>query len=57
MTNLTIEENYGKWKSPLTANDIAKKSRNFGGIHIDNGKIYWSESRPWEQGRFFYCLV
>ena len=51
MTNLSIEENYGKWKSSLAAKDLAKKSIGFGDVYVDCGMTYWTESRPGEKGR------
>ncbi|WP_161998220.1 prolyl oligopeptidase family serine peptidase [Silvanigrella paludirubra] len=43
--------NFGSWISPITSEIIASKSLSFTDIHIDNGIIYWIESRPNEKGR------
>ncbi|KAB8028509.1 S9 family peptidase [Fluviispira multicolorata] len=44
-------ENFGKWKSPITAEMIASKSISFNDIHMDQGILYWCESRPEDKGR------
>ena len=50
MVNSIIEESYGKWKSFITTKEVAQKSVNYGDVHIDNGRYYWTESRP-KEGR------
>ncbi|NIR49539.1 MAG: prolyl oligopeptidase family serine peptidase, partial [candidate division Zixibacteria bacterium] len=42
---------YGSWKSPITANLIASGSIKFKDLQINDGNIYWLESRPGEKGR------
>src|SRR5688572_6961081 len=42
---------YGSWKSPITAELITAKTIGFGQLVTDDGDIYWSESRPLEDGR------
>lgn len=42
---------YGSWISPISSNDVVKKSIKFGQIHIDQNTIYWTEGRPEEKGR------
>lgn len=44
-------ETYGKWDSPIAPTIIASKALNFGDLHVDQGKIYWTENRPLEQNR------
>ncbi|MES2615515.1 MAG: prolyl oligopeptidase family serine peptidase [Bdellovibrionota bacterium] len=55
MTTATIEEKFGKWKSWLEPKHIAQKSVGFADLQVDCDKIYWTESRPGEQGRT--CIV
>lgn len=42
---------YGSWKSPITADMIVADSLRLGEVQLDNGNVYWSESRPQEKGR------
>lgn len=43
---------YGSWKSPITADLIAAKTIALAETCTDDEDIYWSESRPLEQGRY-----
>lgn len=43
---------YGSWKSPISAADVAKSGKRLQQTSIDNGNIYWNESRPKENGRY-----
>jgi dipeptidyl aminopeptidase/acylaminoacyl peptidase len=49
MTRRTL--NYGCWPSPVTAEMVAGKSLRFGTLQASGGAVYWSESRPEEDGR------
>lgn len=42
---------YGVWPSPISAERVASASRRFGQVQVDNGCVYWVESRPKEGGR------
>jgi dipeptidyl aminopeptidase/acylaminoacyl peptidase len=42
---------FGSWSSPVSAALVARASRRVGGVQSVGGDIYWSESRPEEQGR------
>ena len=42
---------FGHWPSPITARMAAAGSRRFGALQAEAGALYWSESRPEEQGR------
>src|SRR5579863_8620714 len=42
---------YGAWKSPITSDLIVAETIGLGGVVIDGGDIYWTESRPGEGGR------
>ncbi len=46
-----INANFGTWSSTISAEIIASKSISFTDLHMDNGVIYWAESRPNENGR------
>ena len=43
---------YGSWKSPITADLITAKTIGLAETCTDDEDIYWSESRPLEQGRY-----
>lgn len=42
---------YGSWTSSLSAKILAKKSIRYGHMCVDEGNIYWLESRASEKGR------
>jgi dipeptidyl aminopeptidase/acylaminoacyl peptidase len=42
---------YGSWRSPITAELVAKQSIRFGDLLVDGEVLYWVESRPVEKGR------
>ena len=41
----------GAWPSPLSADAVAAGSVRLGGLWLDGDDVYWTESRPQEQGR------
>jgi len=43
---------YGSWKSPITTDLVTANKIAFKQHCIDGGDIYWSESRPLENGRY-----
>lgn len=45
------EAPYGTWASPITAEAITRSSIRLGNLFVDNGHLYWTESRPMESGR------
>ena len=42
---------YGSWRSPITVEKLISVSTKLEKITVDNGYIYWTESRPNEEGR------
>jgi dipeptidyl aminopeptidase/acylaminoacyl peptidase len=42
---------YGAWRSPITSDLIVAETIGLGGVIVDGGDIYWTESRPGEGGR------
>ena len=42
---------YGTWASPLAARDIAAAALGLSYATAHDGRLYWIESRPTEQGR------
>jgi dipeptidyl aminopeptidase/acylaminoacyl peptidase len=44
-------EPFGSWKSPISAAAIARGGVVLNGLHVEDGAVYWSESRPAEGGR------
>jgi len=42
---------YGSWRSPITPDLITSHTAGLEQIALDGKEIYWSELRPWEQGR------
>lgn len=49
--NQPHEALHGSWKSPITSELIVSKAVGLGQIHLDEGSIYWVETRPSEDGR------
>ncbi len=43
---------YGAWRSPISAELLAAGARSFQELTVDQGDIYWIESRPAEGGRY-----
>ena len=44
-------EEYGSWKSPITADLIVEGTVGLGGLTWDGDNIYWTEGRSSEAGR------
>ena len=42
---------FGSWDSPITADLIVAGSLGIGEIRLDGDDIYWTEMRPFEEGR------
>ncbi len=42
---------FGSWRSPITADRIVGGTVGLGQIALDQGCVYWTESRPTEGGR------
>src|SRR5690349_2654275 len=42
---------YGSWKSPISSDLIVGQSIGLSEVRIDDGEVYWLESRPQERGR------
>jgi len=42
---------YGSWPSPVSARDLASTTISFGDIVLDGDLVYWSETRPADDGR------
>jgi len=42
---------FGSWRSPITADRIVSGNVGLGQIALDQGCVYWTESRPTESGR------
>lgn len=42
---------YGSWESPVTSNLIVSGSIGLGQVVLDGVEVYWSETRPAENGR------
>jgi dipeptidyl aminopeptidase/acylaminoacyl peptidase len=42
---------YGSWASPITSDLIVAATIGLGEILLDNGEVYWLETRPREGGR------
>jgi dienelactone hydrolase len=42
---------YGAWPSPLSAEAVAAGSVRLSGLWLEGADLYWTESRPLEQGR------
>ena len=46
-----VTASYGTWASPLRARDVAAAALRLSYVTTYNGRLYWIESRPAEQGR------
>ena len=44
---------YGSWRSPITSDSIVCAMIRLDAIALDGENVYWSESRPDRQGRYF----
>ncbi len=42
---------YGSWRSPISAQEVARSGVDLGEVRIDLDDVYWAESRPVEAGR------
>ncbi len=42
---------FGDWPSPIPASQVADGALRFGRVQVCGDAVYWSESRPAEQGR------
>ncbi|HZT10291.1 MAG TPA: S9 family peptidase, partial [Actinomycetota bacterium] len=42
---------YGSWSSPVTPAMLASSSTRLGSTWFDDGLVYWTETRPTEDGR------
>lgn len=51
MTERQKRHGYGSWRSPITAELVARQSIRFGDLLVDGKVLYWVESRPAEKGR------
>lgn len=46
-----LQAPYGKWESPISANQVAESQKKIGNICLEDSFIYWDEMRPYEKGR------
>ena len=46
---------FGAWPSPITAEMLATAGVGLGEVLLDDGIVYWTESRPTEGGRGVVC--
>ncbi|MGI9407015.1 MAG: hypothetical protein ACR2O4_11655, partial [Hyphomicrobiaceae bacterium] len=42
---------FGMWPSPIDGAMVAGKTRRFGDVQVSGGWVWWSETRPEEDGR------
>lgn len=47
---VTVAE-YGSWQSPVSADDLAGAALGFSDLQFHDGRLYWREFRPREEGR------
>jgi len=43
---------YGSWKSPITSDLTASSSVRISDVQVNGSRVYWSEMRPDEKGRY-----
>ena len=46
---------YGTWESPITPERMVEGAARLNGVAAENGVVWWSESRPSEDGRIQIC--
>lgn len=52
MSTLSTQHiNYGGWPSPISAQSVVQGAKGLSNLAVDNGYVYWVESRPEENGR------
>ena len=54
---MTTEAPYGTWRSPVSTDLITRDSVRLYSTAIDQGSIYWIESRPSDGGRYVLMTV
>ncbi len=42
---------YGRWESPISAEQVAERTIAYDDVRLDGEAVYWLESRPHEDGR------
>ncbi len=42
---------FGSWRSPITADIVARGALSFSELQVDGSDVYWLEGRPHENGR------
>lgn len=42
---------YGSWRSPISTEMLISKAVRLGGVQVEGDTIYWTEERPFENGR------
>jgi dipeptidyl aminopeptidase/acylaminoacyl peptidase len=42
---------YGRWESPINAEQVAQRTIAYDDVRLDGEAVYWLESRPQEEGR------
>jgi hypothetical protein len=48
---------YGFWSSPITSDLVAADTIRLDQVALDGNAIYWTESQPQKQGRYFVYRV
>src|SRR5580698_2745817 len=57
MTTMPSEiRSYGSWKSPVSAESLAKSAVDISGLRAVSERLYWLESRPDEGGRLVVMM-
>ena len=51
MYSAAVQNGYGTWPSPISAEAVAIQGLRIGGVAIDGDDVYWLEGRPNEGGR------
>ena len=48
---------YGFWSSPITSDLVVADAIRLDQVALDGNAIYWTESQPQKQGRYFLYRV
>ncbi|WP_137120006.1 S9 family peptidase [Segeticoccus rhizosphaerae] len=50
-TSSPVTRPFGAWRSPVSAASVAGDTVGLGAVRLDDGDVYWIESRPGDGGR------
>ena len=51
VTGMSSALPHGSWPTPITSELVVRAAARLGEVVVDDGDVWWSESRPTEGGR------